>query len=1290
MENFRRILKTLSAAALLMAAGIAHADPATIVANIALSVGASAGTALTIASFVASYGAAVAGIGYLAYSSASAKRKARAAAARQRSEYNAGLADRMTTLISAEAPQRVVYGRSYVGGAVVAMFTSDRPPLVGYSVQTANTFGPGGASQALTLEGKNKDALRHLVVILTAHEVQSISRIKVDGFDLGTLSPDGYPLGGEYYRNYWGYRSKSFTAPASGVVTLDEVPESVSAVTQIYQDTSGRYSQNRTRTFEFSASGATVTVRGAEAGSIISVHYRMRVEAGTIRVQKHLGTPNEPADAYLQSVVPGSWGPNHLLRGYSYLVVTLDLNDRRFQGGPPSIQAEVDGKKVLDPRTGQTVWSTNPALCIADYLQSPMWQGNSRVSIIQSDLIAAANACDARGYACNGSFSTDDSPDGVLEDLRECMAGEVFVAGGWRILAGVWTTPVARLDIAKADGQVEVLQVGASWSAVLNSVRGNYIQAGTTAATDFPPYSNATLVAADGERLWDDVSFPFTNRAWQCADLARIRVEKSRNGFILRWPASMEDWSLQPGDRVWVNYPLLGLLDKPFRVTEWGFGAQTPVMLTLEEDSATTYDLIDQGVVDQTPNTTLPNPYAVPSMQGLQVFSGRPEDLMSLADGTIVPTIQVLWSVPANLPANSTVVFEYANSQAETSSHRMPAEQGSTRISGVSEGQFFLYRARFETAVSFGDYQDGTHTVRGKSTPPSAVQGGVVNLEDERLVLSWGAIPDLDRDEYEVRLSNFGWGEPGAVFRGRALSCTVEPAAAGTPRYWYIKAIDTSRNFSEVTHVVGYTLARPSTPTGVSYAYFDTSLTSAEVQLAWGRSSSLIGLSGYQVSYGSASVPTSSTQLTLPADWVGSRTFEIRSVDRLGNLSLPATLVAEKLAPAQVLNLRAQVIDNTVMLYWTMPPKTSLPTSHVLIKKGADWATAEVVGTKDGGFTVITELSGGAFRYWLAVVDTDGHESAPTSLLATVSQPPDFKFNGAWDSNFSGTRVNAVTDGNILVLPANAVESIQQHFDSNGWPSAAAQVAAGYPYYLQPGLTSGYYEEVFDYGAILPSTQARVELDGVALSGNPNVFVTTSFSNGGPYVDYPGATSVFATDFQFVKIRVDVSQAASGDLYSIRSLRVVLQSKQKADSGTLFSSESDVFGTLVNFNQEFVDVESINPSGTGTSPVYAVPEFLDAINQATYTRAGGQADISLAGHNLVVGQRVRLQVYTGGADTGVYTVTAVPGLNTFTVAMPGTNTAGNLTVYWAGFRVRLFDQTGARISGNISWAARGY
>lgn len=302
---------------------------------------------------------------------------------------------------------------------------------------------------------------------------------------------------------------------------------------------------------------------------------------------------------------------------------------------------------------------------------------------------------------------------------------------------------------------------------------------------------------------------------------------------------------------------------------------------------------------------------------------------------------------------------------------------------------------------------------------------------------------------------------------------------------------------------------------------------------------------------------TNSTTTTQPADWLGSKTFTVKTVNVLGWKSSGTSASLTKNLPSQASNFRAQVIDNTVLLYWDLPLVTSLPIAHALIKKGSAWTTGEVIGEKSGSFTTITELQGGSYTYWLAIVDTDGNESAPVSLTTTVSAPPDYIFNAEYSSTFSGTKSNAKIETYInssaLILPVNLTETFQTHFTASGrnWTSPNAQVSAGYPVYIQPGLSTGYYEESIDYGTTLGASQVSVSLNGSVVIGTAQVVVTISTSaNNSTWVVYENSTNAFATNFRYIKVKLTVTQITPGAIYKLNSMLIRLDAKQKTDSGT--------------------------------------------------------------------------------------------------------------------------------------------
>ena len=548
---------------------------------------------------------------------------------------------------------------------------------------------------------------------------------------------------------------------------------------------------------------------------------------------------------------------------------------------------------------------------------------------------------------------------------------------------------------------------------------------------------------------------------------------------------------------------------------------------------------------------------------------------------------------------------------------------------------------------------------------------------------------------YELRDSDTGWGAAGFVWKGSSSNAVVPLSSSIGNKTWYLKAIDSDGKYSASARSFSYTVVAPVNPTGVVAEFTDTSLTAATVTLYWDNVNATFGLKGYEVSYDGVSDLVDSTTLTIPANWVGSKVFTVKAVDLLGNKSSGVSITVTKLAPAPITGFRAQVIDNNVLLYWNLPAKTTLPISHALIKKGDSWETAALIGEKDGTFTSISELVGDNYTYWIAAVDTDGVQSTPVSLGVVVSQPPDFIFNAEYTSLFTGTKVNAVDLQDPtkigVVLPVSTSETFTTHFTSKGWDQPSDQVSAGYPVYIQPGISSGYYEELFDYGTILGSSQVTVSYSGVNVAGNPNVSVTISTSSDNVnYITFASTTNVFASNFRYIKVRITASQAVPGDMYQLDRLTVRLDAKQRSDSGMVSALASDTLGTVVNYTTEFIDVASITVTPQGVVPVTAVYDYIDTVRTASYSVAANVCTVNLTSHGFVSGQKLRIFFTSGSAESGLFTVSTTPTANSFTFAISSANTSGSVSVYPNSMRVYLFDASGNRVSGNVSWAIRGY
>ena len=382
----------LAALALLLAPSLARADPITITVALAPYIGG------TLAAFVASNALALGFIAVQVTGAVIGRRKARSAAARARADALAALQDRSVTILQSTPPWPVVYGRSIVGGTIVAILTTDK---TGYRENGTSYSRP--------------DTYKHIVIVLAAHEVAAINEVFIEGVPLGTLDGSGWVTAGEFsHASAW----PDTRTIEIGAGSAETVPEAVVAITAAYYTTGVGVDLIHVPVTPTLSGGNTI-ITNPDGANSITVTYTIAADpshTASVRVSKHLGSTVQAVDSYLNGVAPTEWTSNHRLRGLAYVVVTLDLDEPRFQGGPPQMTFDVSGKLVYDPRTSSTAWSANPALLVRDFLTSAWGYECTSGDIDDAMCNAAANACEVRQLAavhahadtCTASASTDE------------------------------------------------------------------------------------------------------------------------------------------------------------------------------------------------------------------------------------------------------------------------------------------------------------------------------------------------------------------------------------------------------------------------------------------------------------------------------------------------------------------------------------------------------------------------------------------------------------------------------------------------------------------------------------------------------------------------------------------------------------------------------------------------------------------------------------------------------------------------------------------------------------------
>lgn len=450
---------------------------------------------------------------------------------------------------------------------------------------------------------------------------------------------------------------------------------------------------------------------------------------------------------------------------------------------------------------------------------------------------------------------------------------------------------------------------------------------------------------------------------------------------------------------------------------------------------------------------------------------------------------------------------------------------------------------------------------------------------------------------YEIRYgSTWESGTQLTKISADGTGYSVEVSWTGSRTFW-IAGIDGNGNVGTPGSVVA-TVQKPPAPS------LSSRFVGPNVEISWQPVRGTLETAYYEIRRGTTFATATNvgrvngTYFTGKVDWSGTQRFWVVAVDvnaliGIDGYGTEASIDATIPPPSQP-SITQQVVDNNVLLKWN-DCTTVLPVETYELRRGAAWATATVIGTKSGEFTSVFETDSGTFRYWLAAIDSAGTYGTPGSVQAVVSQPPNYVLQLDQNSTWSGTKVNAVQEGSTLLFSVNTTETYQQHFTSRGWTTPQDQINAGYSYWLLPSVTTGSYEETIDYGAVVPGSRVAQTLTSTLTTGAMTVTPTISVRKlaTDAWTNYAGADQIYATDFRYIKFRYDFASSGNDDLLLATRLNYRLDIKQKDDFGTGNAIAGDTGGTVVNFNVQFVDVQSITVTPSGTAARVAIYDFVD-------------------------------------------------------------------------------------------------
>lgn len=532
-----------------------------------------------------------------------------------------------------------------------------------------------------------------------------------------------------------------------------------------------------------------------------------------VRIKKHLGSETQVVDPDLDSETSAT--ASFRGRGIAYLYVRLEYDQDVFTNGIPAVTAVVKGKKVYDPRTSTTVWSSNAALCVRDYLVDARGLGDAG-GIDDTMLAVAANVCDEnvalaaggseKRYTMNGVIVSDVTPGAALQQMMTACAGTLFWGQGeWKLKPAYYTPPVKTFTLDDLRSSI-TLQTRGSMSEAFNAVQGTFNDAAQDWVTvDYPKLTGATFITEDnGVESAIDLELPMTTSSATAQRISKLALFRGREQMTFSADFGLAALEVQVGDIVAFTNPRYGWTAKEFEVVGWKFftdsqGGEMRVNLSLRETSEAAFDWNADESELAANNTNLPNPWSVPGI--------------SIALQTVPRVIyeKLTNVITVNVTTGSGEYVERVEVQfksvGETEWRTVGVgSPGKFEIIDVGDG---LYDIRARAYNQFGVRGEWVYQynfqVSGLASPPEDVTGLHGYVSGGTVVLEWTPVGDLDLSHYTVR---YAIEETGATFANattavekvaRPGSSVIVPARPGT---YMVRAVDktgvSSPNYTSV------------------------------------------------------------------------------------------------------------------------------------------------------------------------------------------------------------------------------------------------------------------------------------------------------------------------------------------------------------------------------------------------------------------------------------------------------------------------------------------------------------
>lgn len=565
--------------------------------------------------------------------------------------------------------------------------------------------------------------------------------------------------------------------------------------------------------------------------------------------------------------------------GYPKLAwLDMHFNTSAELNGNPSVSAIVRGKKVFDLRTGKTVYSTNPALCLRDFMLSKRYGMGKWVTADDLDEDSwkeAADYCDeiiefhnadnvvvkAKRYELNMIIDQSNSAINWLQEILANFCGYLTISHGKFKLKIEKKEPVSYrfTDSNCSDLSVTPLKLSETpnkYSVKIIDPRNNW-QSIACLCEDFSDQKER------GKIVTKEVQLNGVTSQNQALRLARFyRDYNLACPLQISFTTGYQAMHLEPGDVVTVSYHDV-FKNLPIRIAEIRETEEHRFTISGRQYNPDLYnDDLGGGISWYN---------YIPANESTAVERRRPGQVSGLTavtryrtrmDGSTGYDIVVKFKLPQRYDVNTAVVSYRTNNAIASDVQEIPVDvpldqlgflspwksagesQGTLVIPNVHIGDEYEFRVQAKSDEGLLSVESSAPHVRIVVTPKSTVPASPQNLRydfSESFLFSWDDVADSDVVYYEIR-SNTRVGEEHGLL-GRTQDRSIAVSLQSRAGKVYVYAINAYKKASYPA-VVSYAYPRPKAPTEITVNKIPRGVSIVAPPLPYGASGVVFYITG--------------------------------------------------------------------------------------------------------------------------------------------------------------------------------------------------------------------------------------------------------------------------------------------------------------------------------------------------------------------------------------------------------------------------------------------------------------